>query len=410
MTQQRVADRVAERVVDQLEPVEIEKQHRAAFAVPRRIGQRPFEFLLEPAPVGQPREAVVIGLMLQRGGQGVAPERGGELVDDRVEEEDLALAEILSPADSPHEHGPEAAPVVPDRDAADRADAERTPRRAGARRFARIVGVAIDLARPRGDRGTSGRSSRPRTPAAAAAPSTGRPRCSSRTLAARGCRRGRRGRRSRDRARASRGGCGRRRRECRGGSLVPDRRCPNSLIAQVRRSSPRDASARREAGEGEGGEPREPFEQLDVAVQPFGAASGVRDQHRARSVRGRHRHGAERGAGRPVVTGRGVDAGVGDVDALAALAHAFGQACPGGHVAPADVSGTGRRAPGTRPSRRRATPPHRRRRCDGRRCRRCARTAVRPRTAGASARTTSSIATRCLARCSDVMTRPSSGS
>ena len=60
-----VADRVAERVVDLLEVVEVEHQHRAGRLLAAAAGELGAQVLLEAAPVLQPGQRVVAGLPLQ---------------------------------------------------------------------------------------------------------------------------------------------------------------------------------------------------------------------------------------------------------------------------------------------------------------------------------------------------------
>ena len=62
---QLVAGRVAERVVDVLEAVEVEHEHGALGAVAARACARAVELLLEAAPVEQAGERVVVGQVLE---------------------------------------------------------------------------------------------------------------------------------------------------------------------------------------------------------------------------------------------------------------------------------------------------------------------------------------------------------
>ena len=58
--QQLVAHDVAQRVVDALEAVDVEQHHREHLAAPTRPRQGAVELLVEPGPVGQARQAVVV--------------------------------------------------------------------------------------------------------------------------------------------------------------------------------------------------------------------------------------------------------------------------------------------------------------------------------------------------------------
>src|SRR4029079_409861 len=60
-----VAGGVAESVVHQLEVIEVDVQHRQAAAGTAGVRDRRHEMLVERRPVGQVREAVVIGEMLE---------------------------------------------------------------------------------------------------------------------------------------------------------------------------------------------------------------------------------------------------------------------------------------------------------------------------------------------------------
>ena len=63
--EQVVAGRVAERVVDELEPVEVEEQDRDVRVRPGRAPQRPVERLEQERPVGETGERVVRGVVGQ---------------------------------------------------------------------------------------------------------------------------------------------------------------------------------------------------------------------------------------------------------------------------------------------------------------------------------------------------------
>jgi hypothetical protein len=61
LAQCQVAHRMAERVVDRLEPVHVEEQDREQRAVPPGVAQRLLELAMEHRAVRQPREAVLVG-------------------------------------------------------------------------------------------------------------------------------------------------------------------------------------------------------------------------------------------------------------------------------------------------------------------------------------------------------------
>ncbi len=61
LAQQRVADRVAERVVDVLEAVEIDQEQRAALLAVGRVAQRLVERLAHHRAVGQAGQRVEAG-------------------------------------------------------------------------------------------------------------------------------------------------------------------------------------------------------------------------------------------------------------------------------------------------------------------------------------------------------------
>ena len=90
--QQRVARRVARRVVDLLEPVEVEEEHRVAPVERRRVGQRAREAMLELAAVGKAGERVVTRLMRQL-------RREAAVVGDVVEHEHRADDRAVAIAD-----------------------------------------------------------------------------------------------------------------------------------------------------------------------------------------------------------------------------------------------------------------------------------------------------------------------
>ena len=58
LAQQRIADRVAERVVDVLEPIEIDHEQRAALLPVGRVAQRLVERLSHHRPIGQAGQRV----------------------------------------------------------------------------------------------------------------------------------------------------------------------------------------------------------------------------------------------------------------------------------------------------------------------------------------------------------------
>ena len=60
-----VPDGVAVGVVDVLEVVEVDDQQRRGLVVARDVVPDPLELLLEPAPVEEPRQRVVVGQVLQ---------------------------------------------------------------------------------------------------------------------------------------------------------------------------------------------------------------------------------------------------------------------------------------------------------------------------------------------------------
>jgi hypothetical protein len=61
LAQQLVAGGVAERVVDLLEPVEVEEEQRDVLVQPVRGAERAPQAVLEALPIGQAGEAVVVG-------------------------------------------------------------------------------------------------------------------------------------------------------------------------------------------------------------------------------------------------------------------------------------------------------------------------------------------------------------
>ena len=90
LDQQPVADFVADAVVDFLEAVQIEKQHRDPAAFASRTGQGLLEAVAQQQPIGQPRQRIVVrqerdlllgGLVLATHAQGadVVREVGGQL-------------------------------------------------------------------------------------------------------------------------------------------------------------------------------------------------------------------------------------------------------------------------------------------------------------------------------------------
>ena len=94
LAEQGVADRVAERVVDVLEPVEIDHEQRAAFLPVRGVAQGFVERLTHHRPVGQAGQRIEAGkarnlalaaaLLGQVGADAPKPEEASALVEDGV--------------------------------------------------------------------------------------------------------------------------------------------------------------------------------------------------------------------------------------------------------------------------------------------------------------------------------------
>ena len=95
--QQLVADRVAERVVDGLEPVEVEEQHGDVAAARAGPGGGLLEALAQADPVGQTRERVVVRHELD-------PRLGGLAGGDVVEHPDVVRDPALCVAHRRHAH------------------------------------------------------------------------------------------------------------------------------------------------------------------------------------------------------------------------------------------------------------------------------------------------------------------
>ena len=62
--QDQVAERVSERVVDVFEAVEIEEQKRNFVILAAGAGQCLGQSILQKSPIGQPRESIVVGQVL----------------------------------------------------------------------------------------------------------------------------------------------------------------------------------------------------------------------------------------------------------------------------------------------------------------------------------------------------------
>ena len=62
--EEQVADRVTERIVDDLETIEIEEQDRDLFLVTPGCGERAAQAIIEQAAVGQAGERIVVGQVL----------------------------------------------------------------------------------------------------------------------------------------------------------------------------------------------------------------------------------------------------------------------------------------------------------------------------------------------------------
>ena len=94
LAQQRVADRVAERVVDVLEAVEIDQEQRAALLAAGGIAQRLVERLAHQRAVGQAGQRIEAGeaadfllraaLLGEVGADPAEAEEAAALVEDRV--------------------------------------------------------------------------------------------------------------------------------------------------------------------------------------------------------------------------------------------------------------------------------------------------------------------------------------
>lgn len=130
--QQRIAGLVAERVVDFLEPVEIDEQKTRRLAGGAAAGDHRFQFVVEGAPVGQVGQCIVVGRMvalllrqfdlallrgqLLVGCLQIQQQLGIEVLDD------LAVADVDDEAFEEFEF----AGIIPDT-AADLADPKRFP-------------------------------------------------------------------------------------------------------------------------------------------------------------------------------------------------------------------------------------------------------------------------------------------
>ena len=189
--QQLVADRVAERVVDRLEVVEVQEEDRVV--APAR-GEQLAEPVEEERAVGQPGQRVVEGLVLEAALQlaqlgdevleAVVLQRDARVVGQRAEERQVVAVEAADRAAVGDEEGADDARLARERRehralrrrggpaprrAADRPAGARAAARACRRRPARAG------RRPRSDRrAPSARPSRPARPSCAAPLSAGR--------------------------------------------------------------------------------------------------------------------------------------------------------------------------------------------------------------------------------------------
>ena len=102
LAQERVADRVAEGVVDRLEAVEVEHQHRQRRARPGRLGQRRVEVVVQADAVaqsgerllpGQGRAADMLGHVLEGEGEAAGRERRQRGLDEALVAEREVQAE-----------------------------------------------------------------------------------------------------------------------------------------------------------------------------------------------------------------------------------------------------------------------------------------------------------------------------
>ena len=97
LAQQRVADRMAERVVDVLEAVEVDQEQPAALAAMGRVAQRLVERLAHHRPVGQAGQRIEAGeprdfllgpaLLGQVGADAAEAEEAPAIVEDRIARE-----------------------------------------------------------------------------------------------------------------------------------------------------------------------------------------------------------------------------------------------------------------------------------------------------------------------------------
>ena len=92
--EQLVAGRVAEAVVDELELVEVEEEHRDRAAAGAALRQRVLEPVEEEVAVGERREGVVEGVVARALLGGAPLDRVGEHVGDRLQEVDVLGVEL----------------------------------------------------------------------------------------------------------------------------------------------------------------------------------------------------------------------------------------------------------------------------------------------------------------------------
>ncbi len=93
LLQEAVAAVVSQRVVDVFEAVEVEQQHAEHLLVAARRQQGLPQTVAEQAPVGQPGQCVVQGLVLERVGVGLALGDVAEGGDEQVPRADLHRAD-----------------------------------------------------------------------------------------------------------------------------------------------------------------------------------------------------------------------------------------------------------------------------------------------------------------------------
>ena len=120
--QQLVAGLVAERVVDRLELVDVEQQHRDVALRALRAGERLADAVVEERAVRQAGQRVVERLVADARLALVAVERGGEEVGHRLQPVRVVLAERAD-ARRVHDDGPEGAGAPADRGRGGAADA-----------------------------------------------------------------------------------------------------------------------------------------------------------------------------------------------------------------------------------------------------------------------------------------------